>query len=174
MCYSILTYLSVFNVISLQLSDCWLKVKMLLNTEGQCVGYHLCKSRKNVRLWCPMWKEIWFMSSLVSANTIINCNCYFVSIHSHPSTQGICAFCLFHWYKFIIQAKTCSVYLWLHPTSAVGPIINHLDGPLSTFSSSEEWADIGLQRPLSSAFFFLFPDSSDPERSSLHALQILS
>lgn len=101
--------------------------------------------------WGTLWKEAWFMSPLASPNTIINCNCYFVSIHSPPSTVETHAFCLLsYWHKLIIQAKSHIVYLWLHPTSELSPIINHLEGPLSTFSSPERvswhWASEAISQ----------------------------
>lgn len=84
----------------------------------------------------------------------------FPYIHNPPHWEFIC-FCLLpHWHKLIIQAKSCIVYLRLHPTSALGPIINHLEGPVSTFSSPEEWTDIGPRRPLSSPFLLLSLDLS--------------
>lgn len=92
-----------------------------------------------------MWEEVWFMSSLASHNTIINCNCHPVSIHSPPCTLGIHAFCLLFplTYKLIIRASLAlSTYGWILPLHPAQSSITWR-GPLSSFSSPEEWADIG-------------------------------
>lgn len=87
------------------------------------------------------------MSSLASHNTIINCNCHPVSIHSPPCTLGIHAFCLLFplTYKLIIRASLAlSTYGWILP---LHPAIKQL---FFTRRVSRHWA---LYRTPSSSFF---------------------
>lgn len=115
------------------------------------------------------------MSSLASHNTIINCNCHSVSIHSPPCTLGIHAFCLLFplTYKLIIRAKSCIVYLWLDPTSASSPIINHLERAIKqlffTRRVSRHWA---LYRTPSSSFFLFSRALQPPHVADLPLLQM--
>ena len=114
--------------------------------------YDACR-KAFVRLLHAAKETVWFMSWTTSPNTIITCNFHFVATHSQPSASGnshIYVFFPIDINRLSEQSLALSTYSCVLPLHR-GPIINHLEGPVSTFSSprglSWHWASEATRLP---------------------------